>query len=341
MTLAPIPERSSSIDMESCVPPGFRFHPTEEELVGYYLKRKINSLKIDLDVIVEIDLYKMEPWDIQDRCKLGYEQQNEWYFFSHKDKKYPTGTRTNRATAAGFWKATGRDKAVMSKNRIIGMRKTLVFYKGRAPNGRKTDWIMHEYRHQTSEHGPPQEEGWVVCRAFRKPSPSHRQGFDPWCSTSSQQQHFFRDQIQSYARPLSIADILNETNNVPHPVEGTSFSHSFNSDDQQHLNNIISNQTAIIMDKQLLELPQLDSPTASLAIKECNQQQHNGLTNEEYCSDERSNSSAQGIDWKSFDNLFGSQLSDNAAYFSHPNLPLVMPHNHDQASHILGCFPDS
>lgn len=51
--------------MESCVPPGFRFHPTEDELVGYYLKRKINSLKIDLDVIVEIDLYKMEPWDIQ------------------------------------------------------------------------------------------------------------------------------------------------------------------------------------------------------------------------------------------------------------------------------------
>lgn len=51
--------------LESCVPPGFRFHPTEEELVGYYLKRKINSQKIDLDVIIDIDLYKMEPWDIQ------------------------------------------------------------------------------------------------------------------------------------------------------------------------------------------------------------------------------------------------------------------------------------
>ena len=54
-----------AMEMESCVPPGFRFHPTEEELVGYYLKRKINALKIDLDVIVDIDLYKIEPWDIQ------------------------------------------------------------------------------------------------------------------------------------------------------------------------------------------------------------------------------------------------------------------------------------
>ena len=50
---------------ESCVPPGFRFHPTEKELVGYYLKRKINSLDLEIDVIVDIDLYRMEPWDFQ------------------------------------------------------------------------------------------------------------------------------------------------------------------------------------------------------------------------------------------------------------------------------------
>lgn len=91
-----------------------------------------------------------------ERCRIGYEEQSEWYFFSHKDKKYPTGTRTNRATMAGFWKATGRDKAVYDKMKLIGMRKTLVFYKGRAPNGQKTDWIMHEYRLESDENGPPQ-----------------------------------------------------------------------------------------------------------------------------------------------------------------------------------------
>ena len=53
------------MEMESCVPPGFRFHPTEEELVGYYLTKKVASQKIDLGVITEIDLYRIEPWDLQ------------------------------------------------------------------------------------------------------------------------------------------------------------------------------------------------------------------------------------------------------------------------------------
>ncbi|KAI4365297.1 hypothetical protein MLD38_021292 [Melastoma candidum] len=156
------------------VPPGFRFHPTDEELLSYYLKKKVSYEAFDLDVIKEVDLNKLEPWDLKDKCKIGSGPQDEWYFFSHKDKKYPTGTRTNRATTAGFWKATGRDKSIHLSNggasRRIGMRKTLVFYTGRAPHGQKTDWIMHEYRLE-DEHGfasDLQEDGWVVCRVFKK-----------------------------------------------------------------------------------------------------------------------------------------------------------------------------
>uniref|UniRef100_A0ACD5ZJM3 Uncharacterized protein n=1 Tax=Avena sativa TaxID=4498 RepID=A0ACD5ZJM3_AVESA len=156
------------------VPPGFRFHPTDEELLYYYLRKKVAYEAIDLDVIREIDLNKLEPWDLIDRCRIGSGPQDEWYFFSRKDKKYPTGTRTNRATAAGFWKATGRDKAILLGNgaRRIGLRKTLVFYTGRAPHGTKTDWIMHEYRldDDNADAPPPPEDGWVVCRVFKKKS---------------------------------------------------------------------------------------------------------------------------------------------------------------------------
>ncbi|XXG90406.1 hypothetical protein AAC387_Pa12g2180 [Persea americana] len=152
------------------VPPGFRFHPTDEELLYYYLRKKVAYEPFDLDVIREVDLNKLEPWDLKDKCRIGSGPQNEWYFFSHKDKKYPTGTRTNRATTAGFWKATGRDKSIhLSNSKRIGMRKTLVFYTGRAPHGQKTDWIMHEYR-LDDEYSDPQEDGWVVCRVFRKKS---------------------------------------------------------------------------------------------------------------------------------------------------------------------------
>lgn len=70
----------------------------------------------------------------------------EYYFYSQRDRKYATGLRTNRATLSGYWKATGKDRPVLRKGTLVGMRKTLVFYQGRAPKGRKTDWVMHEFR---------------------------------------------------------------------------------------------------------------------------------------------------------------------------------------------------
>ncbi|KAJ0051485.1 hypothetical protein Pint_01714 [Pistacia integerrima] len=92
----------------------------------------------------------------------------EWYFFSFRDRKYATGFRTNRATTSGYWKATGKDRTVLdpATRELVGMRKTLVFYRNRAPNGIKTGWIMHEFRLETP-HMPPKED-WVLCRVFHK-----------------------------------------------------------------------------------------------------------------------------------------------------------------------------
>lgn len=53
-------------------------------------------------------------------------------------------------TGSGFWKATGIDKPVYSLGGegrdCIGLKKTLVYYRGSAGKGTKTDWMMHEFR---------------------------------------------------------------------------------------------------------------------------------------------------------------------------------------------------
>ncbi|KAK9997552.1 hypothetical protein SO802_022238, partial [Lithocarpus litseifolius] len=76
------------------------------------------------------------------------ELEQERYYFSQKEAKYPNGNRTKRTTNSGYWKTTGTDKKIVSprRNHIVGMKKTLGFYKGKPPHGSRTDWIMHEYR---------------------------------------------------------------------------------------------------------------------------------------------------------------------------------------------------
>jgi len=44
--------------------PGFRFHPTDEELVTFYLRRKLDKKPIAIDLIKQIDIYKYDPWDL-------------------------------------------------------------------------------------------------------------------------------------------------------------------------------------------------------------------------------------------------------------------------------------
>ncbi|KAG1359505.1 NAC domain-containing protein 45-like [Cocos nucifera] len=151
------------------LPPGFRFHPTDEELVNYYLKRKIHGLKIELDIIPEVDLYKCEPWELADKSFLP-SRDPEWYFFGPRDRKYPNGFRTNRATRAGYWKSTGKDRRVVHQNRAIGMKKTLVYYRGRAPQGIRTDWVMHEYRLDDKECEDTMgiQDLYALCRVFKK-----------------------------------------------------------------------------------------------------------------------------------------------------------------------------
>lgn len=46
------------------LPPGFRFHPTDEELVVQYLKRKVQASPLPASIIPEVDVCRADPWEL-------------------------------------------------------------------------------------------------------------------------------------------------------------------------------------------------------------------------------------------------------------------------------------
>ncbi|XP_019183034.1 PREDICTED: NAC domain-containing protein 72-like [Ipomoea nil] len=155
------------------LPPGFRFYPTDEELLVQYLCKKVAGHDFSLRIIGEIDLYKFDPWVLPSKATFG---EKEWYFFSPRDRKYPNGSRPNRVAGSGYWKATGTDKVITADGRKVGIKKALVFYVGKAPKGSKTNWIMHEYRlcDAPKKTGSARLDEWVLCRIYKKHSSAEK-----------------------------------------------------------------------------------------------------------------------------------------------------------------------
>uniref|UniRef100_A0A7N0RG87 NAC domain-containing protein n=1 Tax=Kalanchoe fedtschenkoi TaxID=63787 RepID=A0A7N0RG87_KALFE len=193
-------EKKQDHDKDEVMLPGFRFHPTDEELVAFYLTRKVENKQLRIELIKQIDLYKYDPWDLP-TTSVGTGDQ-EWYFFCLRGRKYRNSVRPNRVTGSGFWKATGIDKPIYSfkqPHEFIGLKKSLVYYRGSAGKGTKTDWMMHEFRlppqRRNSAGQQPQQhsslakssnialeaEVWTLCRIFKRVScykkyvPSHNQ----------------------------------------------------------------------------------------------------------------------------------------------------------------------
>ncbi|MCO5591307.1 hypothetical protein L7F22_045288 [Adiantum nelumboides] len=158
------------------LPPGFRFSPTDEELVVHYLKNKACGKDYHQGVIAEVDIYKHEPWDLPELSALP-SPDPVWYFFNAQDKKHSHSARINRTTGKGYWKATGKDRKICSGPHFVGIKKTLIYYEGRAPSGKRTDWIMHEYKlDEDYEKRSKAICSAALCRIRRKGGPGPRNG---------------------------------------------------------------------------------------------------------------------------------------------------------------------
>ncbi|KAK6164403.1 hypothetical protein DH2020_001267 [Rehmannia glutinosa] len=130
------------------IPPGYRFEPTYVELIDYYLSARLfygvlpngfNKLFLD------VDLYNHNPQDLIRMHEELEEDQNSWYFFTPRERKYGNGRRPKRSAGNGYWKAVGKDTQIIHNGVVIGYKRVLDFLTGKYPKGERTEWKMHEY----------------------------------------------------------------------------------------------------------------------------------------------------------------------------------------------------
>ncbi|TXG69011.1 hypothetical protein EZV62_003946 [Acer yangbiense] len=138
----------------SCLPPGYKFCPNDEELILDYLMKKVTNQSLPCNSIIDVDLYKYNPWDLEGADKN----------IRYKDCK-PYNDKVYGDIAYGD---------------LIGTKKALVFYIGKPPKADKTNWIMHEYNLSNKDHRPNKKgtahdmrlDPWVLCSIYHKASNS-------------------------------------------------------------------------------------------------------------------------------------------------------------------------
>ncbi|XP_026385264.1 NAC domain-containing protein 96-like isoform X2 [Papaver somniferum] len=151
--------------------PGFRFNPTDEEMISSYLAPKVrNELDMDCDwYIHEKNIYEYDsPSDLFQEFQSNHSR----YFFSKIKKVSPNSKKVKRCTGDGTWKGEDKGADITDNDEIIiGTRKQFTFKwnvsKEKTPSAGKPErgrWIMHEYALPPKFyqlHGI--EDEWVLC----------------------------------------------------------------------------------------------------------------------------------------------------------------------------------
>ncbi|CAF2086933.1 unnamed protein product [Brassica rapa] len=161
--------------VEELPPVGFRFYPTEVELISFYLRIQLDGGHATIYSLIPIlDVFNVEPTQLPNLAGERWQGDREqWLFFVPRQEREARGGRPSRTTNSGYWKATGSPGPVFSPdNRVIGVKKTMVFYIGKAPKGRKTKWKMNEYKaiDETASVStiPKLRHEFSVCRIYIK-----------------------------------------------------------------------------------------------------------------------------------------------------------------------------
>ncbi|GJS49670.1 no apical meristem protein [Tanacetum coccineum] len=102
---------------------------------------------LPMNVTSDVNPYKYKPSDLP---------VDLWYLCSG----------VNKDAECGYWFETGESREIFSNSAIIGYRTTLQYYEGRLPHGRKTDWVMQEYKITDKCNNNMKKDHRSLCRVF-------------------------------------------------------------------------------------------------------------------------------------------------------------------------------
>ncbi|KAF3435287.1 hypothetical protein FNV43_RR22374 [Rhamnella rubrinervis] len=231
--------QNQAIPYVCVLPIGYRFHPTDEELVLHYLKRKVLSIPLPASVIPEFDVFLTDPWGLP-----GDAREKRYFFYNHKGKV--NDKICKRVAGSGYWKPIGKEKQIVASdaqnNSAFGLRKTLLFHeRKRCRHENRTRWIMHEYRlvgsgtisNSTTLISAMEMGEWVICGVFQKKRRPREK------MQVSQQPNTKRTQIMDLIKPC-VVDVTVEDISVSGPPTPSScssgiteFFSSIDTDDQE------------------------------------------------------------------------------------------------------------
>ncbi|BFG28907.1 hypothetical protein CerSpe_151810 [Prunus speciosa] len=152
------------------VPVGYRFTPSEEELLLHYLFPRMNGEDYPKGVVPDCDLYgTKEPWEIWRDFHSSPDDQEDIYVFTTLKKKTPNGSRFCRtvgATGTGVWKGEDSGKKIRARGSDIGIRKRFRYMNPGSPHDDR--WIMLEFQLDESLVRVRNKETIVLCLVRKK-----------------------------------------------------------------------------------------------------------------------------------------------------------------------------
>ncbi|TVU30759.1 hypothetical protein EJB05_22397, partial [Eragrostis curvula] len=131
-----------------------------EELVRFLAERKAED-PLPLDVMMGVDCSVLDP-----RCFTGCIEATVWHLkLSDDQEPYDSAENGIRNAKNGYWKPLGSSR-IPTSTAIIGVKIVLEFYEGQAPCGKRTGWMMHEYRIEQNDEANLPQDYKSLCKVF-------------------------------------------------------------------------------------------------------------------------------------------------------------------------------